>query len=98
MKPHGNLKVVLVYEYLGKEIPVAETRSNSLLNEVKRCLLEDSEIRVNLARAIDPVVYLQEQAEFWMKKRVLDLLLKEHRDVSGAKDSPRPCKPSRNSL
>ena len=81
MKPQGNLKVVLVYECLGKQIPVAETRSYSLLTEVKRCLLKDSEVRVNLAREIDPVLYLQEEAEFRMKKRVLDLLVKEDFDA-----------------
>jgi hypothetical protein len=82
MKPQGNLKVILVYEYLGRQIPIAETCSRSLLPEVKRSILEDAEARVNLARTIDPVLHVQEEAEFRMKKKVLGLLLKESCDVS----------------
>ena len=85
MKPQGNLKVILVYEYLGRQIPIAETCSRSLLPEVKRSILEDSEARVKLARAIDPVIYVQEEAEFRMKKKVLNLLLKGDGDVREAR-------------
>lgn len=86
MKPQGNLKVLLVYEYLGRQIPIAETRSRSLLTEVERSMLEDAEARVNLARAIDPILHVQEEAEFRMKKKVFGLLLKESSDVSKRRD------------
>ena len=78
MKPQGNLKIILVYECLGKQISIAETRSRSLLAEVKCSILEDAEVRLCLARKVDPILRIQEESELRMKKKVLDLLVKEN--------------------
>ena len=75
MSVSKRLKLVIIYQYLGKEIPIAEVWDADLLEIAKERALQNARMKLQLVKETDPVMRINAEMELRRMRKTLDRLI-----------------------
>jgi len=66
---------VIIYQTIGKEIPIAEVWDDDLLRTAKERAIRDARMKLQLVRETDPVMRINAEMDLRRMQRTLDRLI-----------------------
>ena len=75
MIPNGRVKLILVYTWGNRDIPIGDTADPQALSLAKECILAEANAEVDALSGLDPILRIDAECRLKMKKKVLGLLI-----------------------
>jgi hypothetical protein len=77
MKINDRLKLVLIYEWGDRQIPIAEIRKPELIVDAKKEAIEKACVELRTAAGLDPIIAIDKDCELQRMMRMLNRLVRE---------------------